>query len=64
MLALVHGVDHHLSVMLPVGSDVDEVDVITVAELLPSIFTSAVGRCRRKPCFREELLSLLYTLGM
>jgi len=64
MLALVHGVDHHLSVMLPVGSDVDEIDIVTIAELLPSIFTSAIGSCCREPCFREELLSLLYTLGV
>ena len=64
MLALVHGVDHHLSVMLPVGSDVDKIDIVTIAELLPSIFTSAIGGCCGEPCFRKKFLSLLYTLGM
>ena len=64
VLALVHCVDHHLGMMLPVGSDVDEIDIVTIAELLPSIFTSAIGSCCGEPCFRKKLLSLLYTLGV
>ena len=50
VLSLLHSIDHHRSVTSPVGSDVDEVDVGAVAELLPCFFAPRVGSCLGETC--------------
>ena len=43
VLTLVHRIDHHLGVVLPVGSDIDEVNIVTIAECLPGILLTAIA---------------------
>ena len=64
VLSLLHGIDHHRSVTSPVGSDVDEVDVGAVAELLPCLFAPRVSRCLGETSLLEDSLALLYALWM
>ena len=64
VLALLHGIDHHRSVTCPVGSDVDQVDVGAVAELLPCLFATAVSSCFGEACLLEDSLALLDTVGV
>ena len=62
VLPLVHRIDHHLSMVSPVGSDVDEVDIVTIAECLPGILLTAIARSLGEASLGEDLLSLLHTL--
>ena len=64
VLALLHGIDHHRSVTCPVGSDVDQVDVGAVAELLPCLFATAVSSSFGEASLLEDGLALLDTVGM
>ena len=64
VLALLHGIDHHRSVTCPVGSDVDQVDVGAVAELLPCFFATAVSSSFGEASLLEDGLALLDTVGM
>ena len=64
VLALLHSIDHHRGVTCPVGSDVDQVNVGAVAELLPCVFATAVSSCFGEACLLEDGLALLDTVGM
>ena len=64
VLALLHGIDHHRGVTCPVGSDVDQVNVRAVTELLPCIFATAVGSSFGEACLLEDGLALLDTVGV
>ena len=46
----------------PVGSDVDEVNIVTIAECLPGILLTAIARSLGEASLGEDLLSLLHTL--
>ncbi len=60
MLALLHGVDHHRGMLFPVGGDIDQVDIITLAEFLPGFFTAAVGGGTGQAGLLEDALCLLH----
>ena len=64
MFALLHGVDGHRDVHLPVGADVDEVDVVALAEFHPS-FTSGIGNGAGQAfLFKDVGLDFLDTVGL
>ena len=63
MLAVLHGIDGHRNVLEPRRGNVDQVDVVALAELLPALL-AAVRRGGRQPVFREDLLRLLHPVGI
>ena len=62
VLALFHGINTHLSMVLPVGCNVYKVDVVTLAKLLPSFFVACVSGCFRKTGFGQDVLAFFYIL--
>ena len=58
VLALFHGVYAHPGVVLPVGSDIHQVDIVALAELLPSIFRIGVLGSGGETGLFEHLLAL------
>ena len=63
VLALLHGEDCHLYVVLPGGHDVDEVDVVSLAELLPAFLTAVLLGMGTAGLF-QDLLSGGGSLGI
>ena len=61
--ALLHGVDRHRGVQLPRRGDVDQVDVVAAAELLPPLLAAVGGRFGQTAP-HENLLRGGYPLGV
>ena len=59
MLALLHGVLRHLDVGLPIGHNVDQVEVGTLDELLPRVVGAVVELCRVATILSENGVTLL-----
>ncbi len=63
MLALLHGVNAHVGMGLPVGNDVDQVQVVAFCQLLPRVGAAGVGGGLGEACLTEDLLRHLHPLG-
>ena len=63
VLAVLHGIDRHRNMLEPRRGDVDQVDVLTLAELLPALL-AAVGLGTRQAALLEDLLRSLDPLGI
>ena len=64
VLSMLHGIDTHLGVILPVCNDIYKIYVITLTKLLPCILASCVGRNLRMSGTLKALLSLLNHLRL
>ncbi len=63
MLAVLHGVNGQRHMVHPVGGDVDQVDIVTLAKLFVSLGAYVlVGR--RLACIGQSLLALGYIVGL
>ncbi len=56
MLSMFHCIDSHFSMVLPVGYDIYEVDIIPFAQLFPCVFRPAVGSGFGHPCLFKDFL--------
>ena len=59
VLALLHSVLRHLDVGLPIGHNVDQVDIGALDELLPRIVRAVVELCRVATILSEDGVTLL-----
>ena len=64
MLALLHGVGGHHDVGLPVGADVDKVDVVALAEFAPAIATCIGSGTRQLFRFKDVGLHGFHAVGL
>ena len=62
VLAVLHSVNSHRSVHLPVSYDINEVDIVSLAELLPSLSVTVVLVSSWLSALSEKLLHILYSI--
>ena len=62
ILALLHRINHHLCMVLPVCSNINQVNVWTSTNFLPSLFATAVSCGCRLIILSENLLATLYSI--
>ncbi len=64
VLAVLHGIEHHGSVVNPVGANVYKIDVRTFTNSLPGILAACISICFRHACCTQETLTRVGTLLM
>ena len=64
VFAMLHGVGGHHDMGLPVGADVDEVDVIALAELAPAVAARIGSGTWQFFCFKDLGLNGFYAVGL